>query len=65
MHLYRILFLIAFVIATTVAAWVTAFRMRRRIKKALGKNATDIELTSISTWMNVDEKEQRGENKYL
>ena len=55
----RILLLLGIMIVTTVSAWITAFRMRRRIKKALGSNATETELTSLATWMRVDEEEQR------
>jgi hypothetical protein len=54
----RILLLLGIMIVTTVSAWITAFRMRRRIKKALGSNATETELTSLATWMRVDEEEQ-------
>jgi hypothetical protein len=33
--------------------------MRRRIRKALGKDARDGELTSINMWMKVQEAERR------
>jgi hypothetical protein len=55
----RLLTLIVVLTVTTVSAWITAYRMRRRIKKALGKRATDAELTSINTWMKVEEAEKR------
>ena len=51
--------LVVILIVTTVSAWITALRMRRRIKKALGRPATDAELTSLNTWMKVDEAERR------
>jgi len=53
------LFLIALIVVTSVAAWVTALRMRRRIKRALGSKATQVELSSIATWMKVEQAEER------
>jgi hypothetical protein len=61
MYELKTLFLIAFVIVTTVAAWITAFRMHRRIKRALGSDVSEAELTSINTWIKVTESEQRAE----
>jgi hypothetical protein len=55
----RVLTLGAIILMTTVSAWVTAYRMRRRMKKALGRKPVGAELTSISTWMQVGEAEQR------
>jgi len=46
--------------AMTIAAWITGFRMRRRIKRALGRGATEPEMTSIGTWMKVNEAERRS-----
>jgi hypothetical protein len=56
----RVILLAVFLVVTTVSAWITAIRMRRRIRRALGKDVTDAELTSLSTWMNVDEAEERN-----
>jgi hypothetical protein len=40
--------------------------MRRKIKKDLGRNATDADLTSIDTWMKVTKVEdETGGNKPL
>jgi hypothetical protein len=36
-------------------------RVRRRMKKSLGRKATDLELASLNTWMRVEEAEQREE----
>jgi hypothetical protein len=35
--------------------------VRRRMKKSLGRRATDLELASLKTWMMVQEVEQREE----
>jgi hypothetical protein len=47
-------------IITIVSAWITGIRMKRKIRKDLGRKATDADLTSIDTWMKVDEVEQRN-----
>jgi len=57
---YKFLIQVVVMTAMTIGAWITAFRMRRRIKRALGRNATETDLTSIGTWMKVDEAERRA-----
>jgi hypothetical protein len=47
------------IIISVVSAWITGVRMRRKIRKDLGRKATNLDLTSIDTWMKVDEVEQR------
>ena len=47
------------VIVQTVWAWIAGIQMRLKIKKDLGRKPTDADLTSIDTWMKVDEVEQR------
>jgi hypothetical protein len=37
--------------------------MRRKIKSDLGREATDADLTSIETWMKVEEAEERNREK--
>jgi len=43
-----------------ISSWVIAVRMRRRIKKDLGKAVYTGDLASIQTWMKVDEMEERA-----
>jgi hypothetical protein len=43
----------------TVSGWIVSLRARRRMKKSLGRKATDLELASLTTWMKVEETEQR------
>jgi hypothetical protein len=45
----------------TVSGWIVSLRARRRLKKSLGSKATDQELASLTTWMKVEETEQREE----
>ncbi|HEY4676027.1 MAG TPA: hypothetical protein VIJ01_02640 [Candidatus Angelobacter sp.] len=39
----------------TVTGWIVSLQARRRMKKSLGRKATDLELASLNTWMRVDE----------
>lgn len=48
------------IIVSTVAAWITAARMRRRIRRAIQKEVMDVELTSLNTWMKVQEAEEKS-----
>jgi hypothetical protein len=45
----------------TLSGWIITLRARRRMKKSLGRKATDLELASLNTWMRVEEEEQRDE----
>jgi len=49
-------------IINTVWAWIDRIRMCLKIKKDLGRKAAQGDLTSIDTWMKVDEVEQRKES---
>jgi hypothetical protein len=55
------LYVLAAVIAATVSGWIVTVQVRRRMKKSLGRSATDLELASLKTWMRVKETEQREE----
>lgn len=46
-------------ISTGVSSWIFAIRLRRRIKRDLGKAADATNLNSIETWMKVDGVEQK------
>jgi hypothetical protein len=48
------------IFAIAVSAWITGIQMRRKIRRDLGRKATDADLTSIDTWMKVDEVEHRN-----
>jgi hypothetical protein len=50
------------IIVQTIWAWIEGLRMRLKIKRDLGRKATQADLVSIDTWMKVDEVKQR---KYL
>ena len=44
---------------TTISSWIVTLQTRRRMKKSLGRKASDLELASLKTWMRVEEAEQR------
>lgn len=43
----------------SAVSWVTGVKMRRKISTDLGRKATDDDLTSLDTWMEVDEAEKK------
>ena len=45
----------------TVSGWIVSLRARHRMKKSLRRKATDLEMASLTTWMKVEETEQREE----
>lgn len=49
----------------TVSGWIVTLRAQRRMKKSLGRKATDLELASLKTWMRVEEAEQRDRESSL
>lgn len=46
-------------VVNAIRSWIEGLRMRLKIKRDLGRKATQADLTSIETWMKVDEVEQR------
>ena len=50
------------IIFTSVTSWIIGIQMRRKIRKNLGRKATEENLTSIDTWMKVDKVEQQNKD---
>jgi hypothetical protein len=48
---------ILILIFTAVSSWIIGIQMKKRIRKDLGRKPTELDLTSIDTWMKVDEEE--------
>ncbi len=49
---------------TTISAWMLGMRMRRRIRRVLGINVeNESELTSLNTWMKVEDAEERSKGQ--
>jgi hypothetical protein len=67
MHLhgpqYRYELRIMLLIFIVISSWIISIRMRRKIKKDLGRKANNLDLTSIDTWMKVDEVEHEDNRK--
>ena len=58
--IYTLIALIA-ILVSAVTSWVLGVRMRRRIKQTLGVDVkSDVELTSLNTWMRVENIEERN-----
>ena len=38
---------------------IVTYRLRRRIRKAIGRNLSEGEITSIKTWIEVEKAEER------
>jgi hypothetical protein len=43
---------------TTISGLIVAMRMRRRMKKSLGRRASSLDLVSFRTWNEVEKVEQ-------
>ena len=57
----RVLFTLIVILVMAISTWILGIRMRRRIKRALGTDVqNDVELTSLKTWMNVEDAEERN-----
>jgi hypothetical protein len=49
------------IVVSTITSWILGVRMRRRIKKTLGITPTnEMELTSLKTWMTVENVEEKN-----
>ena len=53
------LYILGVVITMAVSGWIVTMQVRRRMKRSLGRKATDLELASLNTWMRVKEIEER------
>ena len=55
------LILLIVIAVTTITSCILGVRMRRRIKKSLGIQVTnEMELTSLKTWMDVENAEEKN-----
>ena len=51
-------------IFTSISSWIIGIQMRRKIRRDLGRKATEEDLTSIDTWMKVEEVERPDEGNH-
>ena len=48
------------ILVTSLWAWILGIRMRRRIRRALGRDVeNESQLTSLNTWIKVEDEEER------
>jgi hypothetical protein len=49
------------ILVTAISTWILGVRMRRRIRKALGRSVNnEMELTSLNVWTKVEDEEERN-----
>jgi hypothetical protein len=58
-HAAYLFYVLGVILFTTITSWIVGIRMRRRIKSDLGRKVHDGDLSSIDTWMKVDEVEEK------
>jgi len=49
-------------IAAAISGWIITGQVQQRMKKTLGRKATDLELASLRTWMEVENEEKLRES---
>jgi hypothetical protein len=67
MRLYRFLRLlisITFLIITAISSWFLGVKLHRRIRREIGHDVdNEVELTSLNTWMKVEDVEELDQSK--
>jgi len=67
MRLYvflRLLIAVTFLIVTTISSWILGVKLHRRIRREIGHDVdNEVELTSLNTWMKVEDTEERDQRK--
>jgi hypothetical protein len=58
-HNLKLLLLFVIFLVTVISSWIIGIQMRGKIKRDLGRRANKRDLTSIETWMKVDEVEEK------
>jgi hypothetical protein len=56
---WKLIYSIVLGVSAAVSTWIMKTRMRRRIKEDLGRTPDDRDMTSLETWMKVDEMEEK------
>ena len=54
-----LIYVIGAIVVTTISGWIVTVRMRRRARNALGVDLNETQLTSLQTWMKVEDAEER------
>ena len=56
----KTLYVVIVLLTVTISGWIVTMRMRRRVKKSLGRSASDLDLVSFRTWNEVEKAEQKN-----
>jgi hypothetical protein len=54
-----LLYALVVLIVSAISSAIIAIKMRRKIRKDLGRNASDSDLADINTWIEVDKAEEK------
>ena len=60
MDLLSLTIAICFGLAVTVSGLIVTVRVRRRMKRSLGRRASSLDLVSFKAWNRVEETEERN-----
>jgi len=55
-----IIYGLVMLVATVLSSVILTKRLRKRARHALGRNVSDSELTSINTWMEIENTEHQN-----
>jgi len=61
LDIFDSLFIFVGMIAAAISGWIITGQVQQRMKKTLGRKATDLELASLRTWMEVENEEKLRE----
>jgi hypothetical protein len=57
----RLIAIVVVIMVSAISTWIVGVKMRQKIKRDLGRKVTETDLTSLDTWMEVDDEEHRNE----
>ena len=64
MRIGRLVLIMIVIVATSISIWIQGVRMRRRVKRTLGKDVkSEAELTSLNLWMKVKDAEEHSKGR--
>ena len=63
LHSLQIFTMLGVLIFTAITSAIIGYRMRREIKKTLGRKATEEDLADVDTWIEVRDAEEKAAAK--
>jgi len=52
------LYVIGVALSLTISGWIVTIKVRRRMKRTLGRYPSDLEMASLKTWMAIEQDEE-------